>query len=79
MHSVYGFPNIHPYKLILIVLRKFIVYCRIFLHFFIKSDVFNSAFSAAMSVLILLRKGLCQLFATFATVVTDYRDMWFPG
>ena len=32
----YCFPDIHPYKLILIVLRKFIVYCRLFLHFFHK-------------------------------------------
>ena len=32
----YCFPDIHPYKLILIVLRKFVVNCRIFLHFFHK-------------------------------------------
>ena len=32
----YYFPDIHSYKLMLIVLRKFVVKCRIFLHFFHK-------------------------------------------
>ena len=35
----YCFPDVHYYKLILIVLTKFVIHCRIFLHFFHKDSV----------------------------------------
>ena len=44
----YCFPDIHSYKIILIVLRKFVVNCRIFFSSSIKSDLFNSVFSVAI-------------------------------
>ena len=44
----YCFPDIHPCKLILIVLKKIVINCRIFLHFSIKRDVFKYVFSAAI-------------------------------